>query len=197
MNDDGKITPTEKTLLKPAWDRVVAEGNPTTGVIPLQAVDFGGSDWDSFTAFNTRYSELNTYLNTTLAVFADMTVSTSVSRSTWDTYWTNYYNARQVLLNAIAAKAKQIADQAKQTADELEAAMTEQLLTSEHLINPFGDDVDVVLRFNRTTGGQFLVVWNGDVATTNKALKPSDLGIARISDTEPTDTFPGMVWIDP
>lgn len=111
---DSVITPDEKFSLKREWDLIVVEGTPTTGKIPVQATAFGVSD----TAFDTAYSVLNTYLNTTLALFASMTTAeTGVVRATWDTNFKNYYNARTDLLNAIAAKAKADAATAQTTAN--------------------------------------------------------------------------------
>lgn len=58
-------------------------------------------------------------------------------------------------------------------------------------------DVDVELQWGRTTGGNFSIFWNGDVAWTTRVFKPYDLLINRISDTEPSQTWAGMVWLDP
>jgi len=69
--------------------------------------------------------------------------------------------------------------------------------STEWQVNLGGTDVDVILRLNRTTGGQFLMAWNGvEPATTNKGLKPNDLGINRISAVEPGTMWAGMVWLD-
>jgi len=71
----------------------------------VQAAALSVSD----TNFDTAYAALNTLLNTTYAVFANMSATTTIVRATWDTAWKNYYNQRTLLLNAIAAKAATLA----------------------------------------------------------------------------------------
>jgi hypothetical protein len=110
---DTKITPVEKLEAKKIWDEIVVEGTATTGTIPAQAIAFGVSH----TNFDTAYAALNTYLNTTLEVFDDMEATTTIVRADWNTAWNNYYNQRTLILNAIASKAKDLADAAQADAD--------------------------------------------------------------------------------
>ncbi len=63
-------------------------------------------------------------------------------------------------------------------------------------INLDGTDVDAALIINRTTGGSMQLTWNGVLAQLNQPFKPVDLGINRISASEPSPTFSGMVWLD-
>ena len=104
---DSVITQDEKLRLKQEWDLLVVEGTPTTGKIPVQAIAFAVSD----VAFDTAYDALKVYLLTTINVFGVMTtVTTGIVRTTWDTKWKDYYNARTDLLNLIATTAKARAD---------------------------------------------------------------------------------------
>jgi hypothetical protein len=105
---DTKITRSEKRGLKQAWDLIVIEGTATTGTIPAQAIVFGVAH----ATFDTDYADLNTYLNTTVNVFGNMTTSSTIVRATWDAKWKDYYNERTALLNAIAAKARTLANTA-------------------------------------------------------------------------------------
>lgn len=110
---DSKITPVEKLEAKQKWDAIVVEGNATTGTLILQADSFSVSHTD----FDTAYDNLDTYLNTTIDVFSNMTTATSVTRSTWNATWNGYYNERTNLLNAISTKAKTLADDAQSSAN--------------------------------------------------------------------------------
>lgn len=62
-------------------------------------------------------------------------------------------------------------------------------------INADGDDIDVQLIFQRTTGGAAVITWNGDLIQTTKPLKPTDIAINRISSTEPETPFAGMMYV--
>ena len=76
--------------------------------------------------------------------------------------------------------------------------ITAPQFSDDHLIiNNAGTDIDIELRFNRTTGGSASMVWNGAMMTTNKPLTPNQLGINQISASAPTTTFAGQLWLQP
>jgi hypothetical protein len=108
LADDGTITPVEKLLAKQAWDTVVNEYSNLVTRATASGVSYAG--------LTTDYNALNTYLNTTLTVFSSMTTNTSVTRSTWDTYWKNYYDTASTLYASLAGDAELKADAAQSTA---------------------------------------------------------------------------------
>lgn len=115
LASDSTITPDEKLSLWQQWGLITAEATATTGKIPAQAIAFGVSH----TSFDAAFTALSTYLTSTLNLFASMTTATAgIDRPTWDAKWQAYYNARTDLLNAIAGKAKALADAAQASASE-------------------------------------------------------------------------------
>ncbi len=60
-------------------------------------------------AFNSAYTALNNYLNTTLHLFTNMGVATAVDRTEWDSKWNDYYNAKVALQKDIANQAATMA----------------------------------------------------------------------------------------
>ena len=133
--DDAKITPVEKLTLKPLWDDIVVEGTATTGTIPTQATLFGVADTD----FDTAYATLYAYIITTLDVFNDMEATTAITRATWDTDFEAYYNERTLLLNAIAAKARTLANTAQSAAEAAQGDAT----TALNSLTDISDDAKI------------------------------------------------------
>lgn len=116
LSNDNLVTPNEKLDLKKEWEIIVAE-KPKNDA---QADKFGVSK----VAYGTAYTALDTYLKPILA--STTTNSAIVGQTMRDTFKT-YYTARTDLLNAIASKAKDLADTAQNTADNI-AVGTRNLL---------------------------------------------------------------------
>lgn len=96
---DNKVTPDEKQLLKREWDVIVAEKT----ILNNQATTYGVTTEN--TNYNTKYSALNTYVNTTYPLFTNLTTTTTIdSGNTLRLRFKEYYDARTALLNAINAK---------------------------------------------------------------------------------------------
>lgn len=64
------------------------------------------------------------------------------------------------------------------------------------IINIDGVDVDVELRFDRTTGGPASITWNGQLLQCSRPFISQELGINNISATEPSSPFAKQVWLD-
>jgi hypothetical protein len=108
LADDGKITSADKKKAKQQWAQIQTEGNAATGTLPVHAAAIGVASADIL-AFNSAYTALNNYLNTTLRLFQNMAVTTAVNRQDWDDAWNNYYNAKVALQKDIANQAAQTA----------------------------------------------------------------------------------------
>ena len=92
LASDGIITPAEKLQLNQDWVIIVAEGNPSTGVLVVQAAKYGLSA----TAFNAAYANLAGYV-TSSGIFTDMGSNTVLDRTVWDGYVEAYMTARTAL----------------------------------------------------------------------------------------------------
>ena len=108
LSNDNLVTPNEKLDLKKEWEIIVAE-KPKNDA---QADKFGVSK----VAYGTAYTALDTYLKPILA--STTTNSAIVGQTMRDTFKA-YYTARTDLLNAVASKAKELADNAQDTADNI------------------------------------------------------------------------------
>lgn len=134
---DNKVTAIEKQLLKKEWDVIVAEKT----VNDTQA--------DAFTittekgTYGDKYGYLNTYINTTYPLFTDMTTTVTIDAgTTLRTKFKEYYDARTGLLNAIASKAKLLADTAQTAANlaqaNIDTASISTLQTSDAMVTSIG-----------------------------------------------------------
>ncbi len=116
---DLAVTPVEKLQLWPKWVAIMAEADPVSGTIPIQATAFGVSDVD----FDAAYAALYDYIITLRDVFGNMTAITEgIDRSVWDEVWGDYYNERTDLLNDISTAAKARADAAWTVGDNAQTA---------------------------------------------------------------------------
>ena len=108
LSNDNLVTPNEKLDLKKEWEIIVAE-KPKNDA---QADKFGVSK----TTYGTAYNALNTYLT---PILANLTTNSAIVGQTMRDTFKTYYSARTDLLNAIASKAKDLADNAQDTADNI------------------------------------------------------------------------------
>jgi sulfur carrier protein ThiS len=97
---DYKLSPLEKQAGQKEWAEIVS----SYGGIDGQAAGF--SITTERTAHTDWYNLLSGYLS---PLFADATTTSDIDGPTYRWYWSNYYAARQALLNKIAAVASTLA----------------------------------------------------------------------------------------
>lgn len=107
--NDNKLTSDEKQSTKKEWDIIVAEYTP----ILNQGTAFGITT--EKTAFTTKYNALSDYL---APLLSNLTTTSDITGSVFRSTFAEYYTAKVNLLNAISAKAKQLADNAQADADQ-------------------------------------------------------------------------------
>ena len=108
LASDSKLTAVEKQSVKCEWDIIGGEktkidSSATAYIITTEK-----------TAYDNAYSALDTYITPLLT---SLTTTSDIVGSTFRTTFKTYYDARQDLLNAIAAKAKLIGYTAQDAAD--------------------------------------------------------------------------------
>ena len=101
---DAKLTAGEKQTVKREWETIVAEKTSLVN----QAASFGVPS----TSYTGKYDALNSYLNIPIgsALLTSLTTTSEIVSSTFTTTFKEYYTAKIDLLNAVATKAKDIAD---------------------------------------------------------------------------------------
>lgn len=78
------------------------------------------------------------------------------------------------------------------------ADSTTRLVDNILTLNSDKDDNTAAVVFDRTTGGAATISWDGNKIACDKTFVPAALGLGQlISSTEPTNPFPGLIWIDP
>jgi hypothetical protein len=108
---DNKFTPAEKQATKKEWDVIVSEKTKNDD----QADAFSVSK----TAYGNAYTSLSGYITPMLA---NLATTDTIVGTDFRANFKAYYDARTDLLNAIAAKAKTLADTAQATATNAGAA---------------------------------------------------------------------------
>jgi hypothetical protein len=117
---DSKLTPVEKSAVRAEWDVVAAEKS----VNNTQATTFSVTTEN--TTYNNAFQALANYLNAGVAWSsgipswisdANLGTTTTIVGATFRATWKTYYDARTALLNAIALKAKTLADAAQAQAN--------------------------------------------------------------------------------
>lgn len=119
---DNMLSGAEKPAERLRWNSIVSEKSG----INQQAASFGITTENA--AFNTAFQALANYMNAGVGWTAgapswisdaNLATNTAIDGATYRDKWNGYYNARQILLNAIYAKAKTLADNAQASIDGL------------------------------------------------------------------------------
>ena len=119
--NDNKLVASEKQETKKEWDAIVSEYSKNV----TQATNFGVS----YTAYQTAYNALNTYITPLLS---NLSTTSDIVGSTFRSTFKAYFDARTDLLNAIATKAKQLADAAQSSANSANAELLNKVAYSEY-----------------------------------------------------------------
>jgi hypothetical protein len=114
---DGKLTAGEKIKAKQEYNALTAKQGDLDAKATLYGITTEKATYDN------AITALKTYLKNTVSVldasfvWTGITGTTAITRATWDSNWNTALVAEQALSNAIAAKAKTLADAAQSTAD--------------------------------------------------------------------------------
>lgn len=109
---DDRLTPNEKTLVLKEWDTIRQEYPKYVSQASLYDI--------ASTAYTTAYTNLYSYITPLLQT---LTTTNDIDGDVFRAKFASYYDARQNLLNAIALKAKQLADAASEQASLVETKM--------------------------------------------------------------------------
>ena len=109
---DDRLTPNEKTLVLKEWDTIRQEYPKYVSQASLYDI--------ASTAYTTAYTNLYSYITPLLQT---LTTTNDIDGDVFRAKFASYYDARQNLLNAIALKAKQLADAGSEQASLVETKM--------------------------------------------------------------------------
>lgn len=104
--NDNKLDPSEKQSTKKEWDAIVSEY--TKNITHAKSIGV------TTATYTSAYSTLSSYITPLLS---SLTTTSDIVGATFRLRFKTYYDARLDLLNAIAAKSKQLADAAQTTAN--------------------------------------------------------------------------------
>lgn len=100
LSDDGKITPIEKKIIKKEWEAIAQ----SYAALLQQATELGITGDDYWLDYAGAYSDLRTYLFTTISLFDDMEATTQLDdRDTFNSYFSGYYYAEKFIQMGITS----------------------------------------------------------------------------------------------
>lgn len=119
--NDNKLVASEKQETKKEWDAIVSEYSKNI----TQATSFSVAT----TSYTTAYNALSSYITPLLTT---LTTTSDIVGTTFRSTFKAYFDARTDLLNAIATKAKQLADAAQSSANSANAELLNKVAYSEY-----------------------------------------------------------------
>lgn len=193
MSNDNVLTPLEKQQVLLQWEEIQAEYSKNID----QASKFNVSS----TLYASAYSALSTYLT---PILADLTSNSIIIGSTMRANFKTYYDRRTTLLNAVAEKAKTLADNAQAVADKADSDLN-NIGGYNYVGFGSGDNVlprlmidnvgtygingakttfegDKVALVPNTVGGS--AVWYYDIGTSSATVPKNGLASYRLGDIE-------------
>ena len=102
---DGWLAKEEKPDLVLEWLEIDGE----KGTFVTQVTSFSGTGWSQYTTYIAAYNALNSYLSGLSPAYTDTTQDTVVSGPTFGVKFTDYYTARQALINKMSDYASTVA----------------------------------------------------------------------------------------
>ena len=176
--NDNKLTSTEKQEALKEWNIISGEYSKITSEANKYSV--------STSTYTTNYNTLKNYLS---PLFTNMSTTSDIVGSTFRTNFTNYYNARQDVLNSITSAIKTYSDN---IVENLEIGGTNLLLKSkldkeysDNLKNWSFTTVNNVATY-RFEDNSFYFTTNTDLGTVNNSrgilVRINELGL-KVGDT--------------
>jgi hypothetical protein len=127
--------------------------------------------------------------------FDGLSLSINIPNLTSNTlYYVKYAFVSAIDQNVYTIK-PQLSATVLSSTDIVGSSVNAQFTSTYAIINLNGVDVDVELRFDRTTGGPASITWNGQTLQCSKPFISQELGINNISATEPVTPFAKQVWL--
>ncbi len=122
-------------------------------------------------AYDSSVNSLTSYLQSLSPGYSNLTVDTPIVGTSFRLNFSNVYDARQTLLNAISAKAKQLADTAQLAATNAGAAATTAINTANSAYsqaNSALDGINIISNDNILSKGEKPDVYKEWVTLTNE-----------------------------
>ena len=172
LNDianDNKLTASEKQSTKLEWDTIVSEKVGIEAEATRYSVDK--------TTYTNSFDALNSYITPLLS---NLTITSDIVGTTFRTNFNSYYTARQTLLNAVSAKAKQIADTAQTAAESANIAASNAQSTANTAQNSANSAQSSANSANENISSGFVTInantrFNGDAEIVSQGTNETTI----------------------